>query len=124
MVNKVILVGRLGRDPEVRYLPNGNMVTSFTMATTERWSKDGEKKEKTEWHRIVAFGKLAEICGSYLTKGGLIYLDGRLQTREWEDKDGAKRQTTEINASNMQMLDNKKASSSDGNTTKDDDTPF
>jgi single-strand DNA-binding protein len=100
------------------------MVTGFTVATTERWSKDGEKKEKTEWHRIVAFGKLAEICGSYLTKGGLVYLEGKLQTREWEDKEGGKRQTTEINANVMQMLDSKMGSSSGGGTTKDDDTPF
>ena len=108
MINKVILVGRLGRDPEVRYTPEGTMVTNFTLATDEQWrDKNGERTKKTEWHRIVTFGKLAEICGSYLSKGSLIYLEGRLQTRSWEDRDGNKRSTTEIVAQNMQMLDAK-----------------
>jgi len=108
MINKVILVGRLGRDPEVRYTPDGTMVTNFTMATDEQWKdKSGERTKKTEWHRIVTFGKLAEICGSYLSKGSLIYLEGRLQTRSWDDKDGNKRSTTEIVAQTMQMLDSK-----------------
>lgn len=108
MVNKVILVGRLGADPEVRYTPDGTMVTNFRMATDEsRKDKSGEKIQKTEWHRIVTFGKLAEICGNYLSKGRLIYLEGRLQTRSWEDKDGIKRSTTEIVATNMMMLESK-----------------
>jgi single-strand DNA-binding protein len=108
MINKAILVGRLGADPEVRYTPDGTMVTNFRIATDEQWKdKSGEKVQKTEWHRIVTFGKLAEICGRYLTKGKLVYLEGRIQTRNWEDKEGNKRSTTEIIASNMQMLDTK-----------------
>ena len=108
MINKAILVGRLGADPEVRYTPDGAMVTNFRIATDEQWKdKNGEKVQKTEWHRIVTFGKLAEICGKYLVKGKLVYLEGRLQTRGWEDKEGNKRSTTEIVASNMQMLDSK-----------------
>ncbi|HNT58129.1 MAG TPA: single-stranded DNA-binding protein [Syntrophales bacterium] len=108
MVNKVMLVGRLGKDPEVRYTPDGTMVATFTMATNEQWrDKNGEKVEKTEWHRIVTYRRLAEICGSYLSKGSLVYIEGRLQTRSWEDKDGNKRSTTEIVAQNMQMLDSK-----------------
>jgi single-strand DNA-binding protein len=108
MVNKAILIGRLGKDPEVRYTPDGTMITNFNLATDEQWKdKTGEKVQKTEWHRIVAFGKLAEICGNYLVKGKLIFVEGRIQTRSWEDKDGVKRYTTEIIASNMQMLDSK-----------------
>jgi len=104
-VNKVILVGNLGRDPEVRYTKSGQAVASFSLATSERWTgKDGNKEEKTEWHRIVAWGKLGEICGEYLSKGKQVYIEGRLQTREWDDKDGNKKQTTEIVASNMTML--------------------
>jgi single-strand DNA-binding protein len=108
MVNKVILIGRLGADPEIRFTPDGTMVANLRLATDESYkSKDGEKVQKTEWHRIVAFRKLAEICQSYLTKGKQIYIEGRLQTRTWEDKDGIKRSTTEIIASNMRMLDGK-----------------
>ena len=104
-VNKVILVGNLGRDPEVRYTKSGQAVASFSIATSEKWTgKDGNKEEKTEWHRIVAWGKLGEICGEYLSKGKQVYLEGRLQTREWEDNNGNKKQTTEIVASNMTML--------------------
>lgn len=104
-VNKVILVGNLGRDPEVRYTKSGQAVASFSLATSERWTgKDGNKEEKTEWHRIVAWGKLGEICGEYLSKGKQVYIEGRLQTREWDDKDGNKRSTTEIVANNMTML--------------------
>ncbi len=106
-VNKVILVGRLGRDPEVKYTPSGVAVANFSMATSEEWKdKDsGEKKERTEWHRIVAWRRLGEICGEYLRKGSQIYIEGKLQTRDWEDRDGNKRYTTEIVAQNMQMLD-------------------
>ncbi|MHB8909218.1 MAG: single-stranded DNA-binding protein [Syntrophales bacterium] len=108
MINKAILVGRLGKDPEVRYTPDGSMVTNFTLATDEQWKdKNGEKVQKTEWHRIVTFGKLAEICGKYLVKGKLVFVEGRIQTRSWDDKEGVKRYTTEIVASNMQMLDSK-----------------
>lgn len=108
MVNKAILIGRLGRDPEVRYTPDGLMVTSFNLATDEQWKdKNGQKVQKTEWHRIVTFGKLAEICGNYLTKGKMVYVEGRIQTRSWEDKEGAKRFTTEVVASDMRMLDSK-----------------
>ena len=104
-VNKVILVGRLGADPEVRYTGSGTAVANFNMATSSSYTdKSGEKTEKTEWHRIVAFGKLGEICGEYLAKGKQIYIEGRLQTRDWEDRDGNKRKTTEIVAGTMQML--------------------
>jgi single-strand DNA-binding protein len=105
-INKAILIGRLGRDPEVRYTPDGTAVANFSIATSEEW-KDrdtGEKRERTEWHRIVAFRRLGEICGEYLSKGRQVYIEGRIQTREWEDKDGNKRYTTEIVASQMQML--------------------
>ncbi len=108
MVNKAILIGRLGKDPEVRYTPDGTMVTNFTMATDETYKdKNGEKVQRTEWHRIVTFGKLAEICGNYLVKGKLVFIEGRIQTRAWEDKEGVKRNTTEIIASDMKMLDSK-----------------
>lgn len=108
MVNKVVLIGRLGKDPEVRYTPDGTMVTNFTLATDEqRKDKNGEKIQRTEWHKIVTWGKLAEICGNYLVKGKLVFVEGRIQTRSWEDKEGVKRYTTEIIASNMQMLDSK-----------------
>ncbi|WP_437882426.1 single-stranded DNA-binding protein [Pseudomonas sp. LRF_L74] len=96
-VNKVILIGNVGGDPETRYLPNGNAVTNITLATTDSWKdkQTGQQQDRTEWHRIVFFGKLAEIAGEYLRKGGQCYIEGRLQTREWE-KDGVKRYTTEI----------------------------
>jgi single-strand DNA-binding protein len=104
-VNKVILVGRLGRDPEVRYTPSGTAVANFSIATSEQWTnKDGEKQERTEWHKIVAWRRLGEICGEYLHKGSQIYIEGRLQTRDWEDRDGNKRYTTEVIAQTMQML--------------------
>ncbi len=104
-VNKVILIGRLGADPEVRYTTTGTPVANFNIATSTNFTdKNGEKTERTEWHRIVAFGKLGEICGEYLAKGKQVYIEGRLQTREWEDRDGNKRRTTEIVASIMQML--------------------
>lgn len=104
-VNKVILVGRLGRDPETRYTGSGQAVANFTMATDSTYKdRAGERQKRTEWHRIVAWGKLAEICQQYLKKGSQIYVEGRLQTREWEDKSGQKRSTTEIVASDMRML--------------------
>ena len=104
-VNKVILIGRLGADPEVKYLSNGTTVANFRMATSEtRTNRSGEKTTFTEWHKIVSFGRLAEICGEYLNKGKQVYVEGRLRTRSWEDKDGNKRWTTEIVATQMQML--------------------
>jgi single-strand DNA-binding protein len=104
-VNKVILIGNLGRDPETRYMPDGGAITNISIATTETWKdKAGEKQEKTEWHRIAFFGKLAEIAGEYLKKGSQVYVEGRLQTRKWQDKDGNDKYTTEIVADRMQML--------------------
>jgi single-strand DNA-binding protein len=104
-VNKVILIGNLGRDPELRYTQGGQAVANFTLATNERFSsKDGEKQERTEWHRIVAWGRTGELCAQYLSKGRSVYLEGRLQTREWEDKEGQKRKTTEIVATTVQFL--------------------
>ena len=104
MINKAILIGNLGGDPEVRYTQSGAAVANFNIATTETWTKDGNKEEKTEWHRIVAFSRLAEICGEYLSKGSRVYIEGRIQTRQWDDKDGNKRYTTEIVAREMKML--------------------
>ena len=104
-VNKVILIGNLGKEPEIRYMPSGEAIANITLATTEKWKgKDGEKKESTEWHRISFFGKLAEIVGEYVKKGSLIYIEGRLQTRKWHDKEGNDKYTTEIVADRMQMI--------------------
>jgi single-strand DNA-binding protein len=104
-VNKVILIGNLGNDPELRYTPNGTAVANFNIATNESWnSKDGKKEERTEWHKIVVWSKLAELCGEYLSKGRTVYVEGRLQTREWNDKEGAKRYTTEVVAQTIQFL--------------------
>ena len=105
-LNKVMLIGNLGADPEIRYTPSGAAVANFNMATKAQWTtKEGEKQDSTEWHRIVAWRRLGEICGEYLHKGSLVYIEGRLQTRSWEDRDGNKRYTTEIVAQGMQMLD-------------------
>jgi len=104
-VNKVILIGNLGRDPETRYMPDGGAITNISVATTDVWKdKNGEKQEKTEWHRVAFFGKLAEIAGEYLKKGRSVYVEGRLKTRKWQDKDGADKYTTEVIADRMQML--------------------
>jgi len=104
-VNKVILVGNLGRDPELRYTPSGQAVANFTLATNDNYTdKSGERQERTEWHRIVVWARTAELCSQYLSKGRPVYLEGRLQTREWEDKEGVKRQTTEIVANTVQFL--------------------
>jgi single-strand DNA-binding protein len=104
-VNKVILVGRLGQNPEVRYTPSGAAVANFSVATNESWTdKSGQKQEKTEWHRIVVWGKLAELCSQYLTKGRQCYVEGRLQTRQWQDKDGQTKYTTEVQAQTIQFL--------------------
>ena len=105
-VNKVILVGNLGRDPETRYMPSGDAVTNITLATTETWKDKatGERREATEWHRVAFFGKLAEIAAQYLKKGRQVYVEGRLQTRKWQDQNGQDRYTTEIRADEMKML--------------------
>jgi len=104
-VNKAILVGNLGRDPEMRQTQNGQTVVNFTLATSESWTdRNGERVERTEWHRIVAWGKTAELCAKYLSKGRTVYVEGRIQTREWEDKDGNKRYTTEINAQTVNFI--------------------
>jgi len=108
-VNKVILIGNLGQDPEVRYMPNGGAVCNITLATSESWKdkNTGENQEKTEWHRVVMFRRLAEIAGEYLKKGSKVYLEGKLQTRKWQDQQGQDRYTTEIIADQMQMLDSR-----------------
>lgn len=112
-VNKVILVGRLGKDPETRYMTNGEAVTNATLATSENWKdKSGEKQEKTEWHNLVFYRRLAEIAGEYLKKGSQIYVEGKLQTRKWQTKEGQDRYTTEIIVNEMQMLGSKTGSSS------------
>ena len=117
MVNKAILIGRLGRDPEVRYTQSGTAVASFTLATNEKWKdKEGNPQEQTEWHKIAAFARLGEICGEYLAKGSLVYIEGRIQTRQWEDQDGNKRYTTEIVAREMKMLDSRGSQSGGGGT--------
>ena len=104
-VNKVILIGNLGKDPELRYTPGGAAVTNFSIATNERWKdKSGQSQERTEWHNIVLWGRLAEIANDYLKKGSPVYIEGRLQTRSWEDRDGNKRYTTEVVGNQMQML--------------------
>ena len=104
-VNKVILVGRLGQNPEVRYTPGGAAVANFSVATNETWvDKSGQKQEKTEWHKVVVWGKIAELCSQYLSKGRQVYLEGRLQTRQWQDKDGQTKYTTEVQAQTVQFL--------------------
>ena len=104
-VNKVILIGNLGRDPEIRYTQGGQAVANFTLATSESFnSREGKREERTEWHRIVVWGKTAELCAQYLSKGRTVYIEGRLQTREWEDKEGQKRKTTEVVAQTVQFL--------------------
>jgi single-strand DNA-binding protein len=114
-VNKVILIGNLGRDPELRYTQGGQAVANFTLATSERFAnKSGEQQERTEWHRIVAWGKTGELCAQYLSKGRSVYIEGRLQTREWEDKEGQKRSTTEIVAQNVTFLGGPRTGASGG----------
>ena len=114
MLNKVTLIGRLGADPEVRYMPSGGAVANITLATNFRWKdkQSGEKKESTEWHRVVFFNRLAEIAGEYLKKGGQVYVEGRLQTRKWQDQNGQDRYTTEIIATEMHMLDSRSGGTS------------
>ena len=139
-INKVIVVGNLGADPDARYMPNGNAVTNISVATTASWKdkESGERQEKTEWHRVVFFGRLAEIASEYLKKGSQVYVEGRIQTRKWEDKEGNDRWTTEIVANEMQMLGERISSSSNSDNFSapknsgsefasddfDDDIPF
>ena len=122
-VNKVIIVGNLGRDPETRYMPNGEAVTNIAVATTESWKdkNSGEKKELTEWHRITFYRKLAEIAGQYLKKGSQVYIEGRLQTRKWTDKENVERYTTEIIADSMQMLGSRQGMGGGAGAPMDDD---
>ena len=124
-INKVILIGNLGQDPEVRYMPNGNAVANFSVATSESWKdkQTGESRDKTEWHRIVVFGKLAEIVGEYVKKGTQVYLEGQLQTRKWQDQSGNDRYTTEVVINpiggTLQMLGSRENSADDsGNSTQ------
>ncbi len=110
-LNKTLLIGRLGRDPELKYMQNGNAVCGFSIATSETWKdKSGEKQEKTEWHNVVMFGKLAEIAGEYLNKGSEVYIEGKIETKTWQDKEGNDRQTTQIIANEMKMLGSPKSS--------------
>lgn len=112
-VNKVLILGRLGQDPELKYTPSGAPVCNFSLATSETWNdKSGQKQERTEWHRIVVWGKMAELCNQYLSKGRQAFVEGSLQTRSWDGKDGTKRYTTEINARNVQFIGGASASNS------------
>ena len=114
-LNKAMVIGNLGRDPEMRYTQGGQAVTNFSVATSRRWTgQDGEPREDTEWHRIVAWGKLAEICNEYLSKGSSVYIEGRIQTRQYEDREGVTRYTTEIVAREMQMLGSRPRSDDGG----------
>lgn len=126
-LNKVELIGNLGKDPELRYMPSGDAVANVSIATTEKWKdKEGNKKESTEWHRVVFFGKLAEVVGEYLKKGSQIYVEGRLKTRKWQNKDGVDQYTTEINADTMLMLGGAKnhvESSESGSPSEADGSP-
>ena len=125
-INKVILVGNLGRDPEVRYMANGQAVANVTIATSETWKdkNTGEQQEKTEWHRVVFFRRLAEIVGEYLKKGSKIYVEGKLQTRKWQDQQGQDRYTTEIIANEMQMLDSRGSGAGANNFSESSPPPI
>lgn len=124
MINKAILVGNLGADPEVRYTQSGAAVANFNVATTEKWKgADGQMQEQTEWHRVVAFSRLGEICGEYLAKGSKVYIEGRIQTRKWQDRDGNDRYTTEIVAREMKMLDSRGGSNTGNNDQFQPPTP-
>ena len=122
-LNKAMLIGYVGADPDVRQTSNGNAVANFSLATTEKWTdKDEKKQSQTEWHHIVAWGRLAEICGEYLSKGGQVYIEGRIRTNEWEDDKGNKRKMKEIIAQRLQLLDRSEGS---GSANSDlDDVPF
>ncbi len=120
-VNKVILVGRLGADPEVKAIGSGSTVARLNLATSETWIKDGQKQERTEWHRITVWGKLAEICGKHLSKGRQVYVEGKLQTRSWEDQQGQKRYATEIVASTVQFLGSAAGERTSSGSSQNDD---
>jgi single-strand DNA-binding protein len=123
-VNKVILIGRLGKDPEVKYTQGGTAIARFSLATDEFWKdQNGDRQQRTEWHNIVAWDKLADICGQYLTKGKQVYIEGKLQTRSWEDKEGNKRYTTEIRADNMVMLGSRSEAGTGGGEKAASTTP-
>ncbi len=117
-INKCIIVGYLGKEPSIRYSPEGQAVANLSIATSEAWKDkgSGEKVERTEWHRVVLFGRLAEVAGEYLKKGSHVYIEGRIQTRKWQDKDGAERYTTEIIASEMQMLGSRSVENASGSS--------
>lgn len=125
-INKVILIGNLGADPDTRHTAGGNAVTNLSVATSESWRdrQTGEQKENTEWHKVVLFGKLGEIAGEYLRKGSKVYLEGRLQTRKWQDRDGNDRWTTEIVANEMQMLDGRPGSGGSSPYDRDEDPGY
>ena len=133
-LNKVMIIGHLGRDPEMRYTPSGRPVTNFSVATSRSWNtSDGERREDTEWFNVVAWGSLAEICNEYLSKGQQVYVEGRLQTRKWEDDEGNKRKTIEVVAKEMIMLGDRKKKAEDGGPDEalpddffeeDDEFPF
>jgi len=125
-VNKVILIGRLGKDPDVRYTQSGTAVANFSIATSEEWKdkNTGQKQSKTEWHRIVAWRKLAELCSEYLQKGSEVYIEGSLQTKEWETNDGQKRRTTEVLAHNIQFIIGSRDQQNRQETVAEDDLPF
>jgi single-strand DNA-binding protein len=127
-LNKVLLIGRLGRDPEMRYTPSGRPVTTFSIATSRTWNtSDGERRSETEWFNIVAWGNLAEICKQFLTKGQQVYIEGRLQTRRWEDSEGTKHSATEVVANEMIILGDRRSetdSDSADQDSKDDEFPF
>jgi single-strand DNA-binding protein len=124
-INRVTLIGNLGKDPELRYTQNGTAVANFTVATSEKYTKkDGTVVDSTEWHTIVAWARLAEICGEYLSKGKLVYIEGRIQTRKWEDTSGNTRYTTEIVAQNMQMLGGRTETDANAPAVTDDEIPF
>lgn len=116
-INKVMIIGNLGKDPEMKYMPSGDAIANLTLATTENWKdKAGEKQEKTEWHRVSMFGRVAEVAGEYLKKGSSVYIEGKLQTRKWQDKEGNDRYTTEIVAHEMKMLGGKPDGNAAGNS--------
>lgn len=124
-VNKVIILGRLGQDPELKFLPNGTAVCNFSLATSETWTdKSGTKQEKTEWHKTIVWGKLAELCNEYLKKGSQAYIEGKLQTRSWDDKDGTKRYSTEIIANTVQFISRNNNSGPNQTTTDNQDIGY
>jgi single-strand DNA-binding protein len=124
-LNKIMIIGRLGRDPEMRYTPSGKPVTTFSVATSRTWTTaEGEKRSETEWFNVVAWSNLAEICNQYLTKGRQVYIEGRIQTRQWDDADGTKHQTVEIIANEMIMLGDRKQANQQTSNEEEEEFPF